>query len=146
MTSVPPVPPTSSFIRPALALLAGLGIMVLIVAPPTLIVTLALLRGVADVHTFVPPAGFLVFTLALNALGGFASGYTVARLTAGRSFYTVVLLALILCISGAAEAFKAAAGDGIIWHPVGLSIVGPISVLLGGLFERRRTAAMVMER
>jgi hypothetical protein len=140
------VPPTSSFLRPALALLAGLGIMVLIVAPPTMIVTLALLRGVADARTFVPPGGFLVFTLVLNALGGFASGYTVARITTGRSFYTVILLALILCVSGAVEAFKAATNGGIVWHPLGLSIAGPISVLLGGLFERRRTVAMVTER
>jgi hypothetical protein len=95
VTATPSLPPTPSFVRPVLALLAGLGIMILIVAPATVITTLALLKGVPDARSFQPPAGFLVFTLVLNVIGGFASGFTVARLTHGRSFFTVLLAGVL---------------------------------------------------
>ena len=47
-------PPTSSVIRPALALLAGLGITALIVGPGILATTLFMLRGAPDPREFVP--------------------------------------------------------------------------------------------
>jgi hypothetical protein len=146
VTSIPPAPPTPSFIRPALALLAGLGIMVLIYGFPTLIVTIALLRGGSDPNVFRPPTGFHVFTLVLGALGGGASGYAVARLTAGRSWYTLMLLALILCVSPAAEAQKAASAGRSYWHLISLAVLAPAGVLLGGLLARRRAPAAVATR
>ena len=143
MTSIPSAPPTPSFIRPALALLAGLGIMVLIYGFPTLIVTIALLRGASDPTAFQPPVGFHVFTIVLGALGGGASGYAVARITSGRSWYTLMLLALILCVSPVAEARKAASAGQPYWHLIALAVLAPTGVLLGGVLERRRTPPLI---
>lgn len=138
MTAIPSAPPTPSFIRPALALLAGLGIMVLIYGFPTILLTIALMGGATDPNAFHPPTGFHLFTIALGALGGAASGYTVARLTVGRSWYTLLLLALILGVSPTAEARKAASAGGSYWHLIALAVLAPAGVLVAGLLERRR--------
>jgi hypothetical protein len=125
-----------------LALLAGLGITVLIVGAGTLIATFAALRGV-DPKQFSPPPAYLATTLVLSALGALAGGYVTARITVGRSFYTVFLLATLLFVSGVIPAVR---GTGVArgepsWYPLTLALLGPIGVLVGGLLERRRARA-----
>jgi hypothetical protein len=140
LTSVPAPPPTPSFIRPALALLAGLGIFVLGYGFPTLLATLLLLRGVTDPASFQPPVGFRLFTLVIGALAGLASGWSVGRMTSGRSWYTLLLFALVLCVSPLAEARKAAASGKSDQFLIALAIVAPAGALLGGWLDRRRVA------
>lgn len=135
-------PPTSSIVRPALALLAGLGITVLIVGPGIVVATLAMLRGV-DPHAFRPSSANLVVYLVINAVGAFAGGLATARMTVGRSFYTVFLLALILFTSAMVTVLRAT-GDARAepqWYNVGQSVVVLAAALLGGFLERRREAA-----
>jgi hypothetical protein len=140
VTSVPAAPPTPSFIRPALGLLAGLGIFVLAYAVPILIGTLVMLQGVSNPAAYQPPPGFQLFNLIVGALAGMASGWLVGRMTVGRSWYTLLLLALILCISPLAEARRAAAANQSYQLLVALAVVAPAGALLGGWVERRRTA------
>lgn len=141
MTSVPSAPPTPSFIRPALGLLAGLGIFVLVYAIPILLGTLVMLQGVSNPAAYQPPSGFQLFNLVVGALAGMASGWLVGRMTVGRSWYTLLLLALILCVSPLAEARKAASSGKSYQLLIALALVAPAGALLAGWLERRRTAA-----
>jgi hypothetical protein len=137
--STPPAPPTSAFVRPVLALLAGLGITVLIVVIGTLVATLAVLRGVDPRH-FQPTPGYLATNLVVGALGALAGGFTTARITTGRSFYTVFLLALLLCVSGLVPVLRGTppGGGQPSWYPLALALLAPAGVLIGGAIERRR--------
>jgi hypothetical protein len=136
-------PPTSSVIRPALGLLAGLGITALVVGPGIILATLAMLRGV-DPNTFRPSTQNLAVYLAITALGAFGGGFTTARITAGRSFYTVFLLALILFMSAMVPVLRGpdpAAQPRPQWFLVTQAAIVLVGALLGGWLERRRQAA-----
>ncbi|MFL5607775.1 MAG: hypothetical protein ACJ8AD_15095 [Gemmatimonadaceae bacterium] len=141
-TSVPSAPPTPSFIRPALGLLAGLGIFVLAYAIPIVVGTLVLLQGVSDPAAYQPPMAFRLFNVIVGALAGITSGWLVGRMTAGRSWYTLLLLALILCVSPLAEARRAAADGKSYQLLIAIAVVAPAGALLGGWLERRRAAAV----
>ena len=136
-----PVAPSRSMVRPVLGLLAGLGVVVMIVGIGTIVATLAMLRGVNPAN-FRPTPGYLAVALAINALGSFAGGFATSRITAARSFYTVGLLSLLLLVSGAIPAFRHGPGPGEpAWYPLTLALLAPLGVLLGGAFERRRARA-----
>lgn len=137
-----PAPSTSSVIRPALGLLAGLGITALVVGPGIIIATLAMLRGV-DATTFRPSVANLVVYLAITGVGAFAGGFTTARITAGRSFYTVFLLGLILFVSAMVSVLRGTdpAAPRPQWFLVAQAVLVLAGVLLGGWLERRRLAA-----
>jgi hypothetical protein len=145
--SSPAVPPTSSVIRPVLALLAGLGITVFIVGAGTLIATLAALRGVDPSH-FQPPPAYLAANLTVSAVGALLGGFTTSRLTVGRSFYTVFLLALLLFVSGMAPVIRGSppAEGQPSWYALALALLAPCGVLLGGAVERRRRTSGIVER
>jgi hypothetical protein len=134
-------PPTSSIIRPALALLAGLGITALIVGPGVIIATLGMLRGVNPL-TFRPSPANLVVYLVINGVGAFVGGLATARITRGRSFYTVFLLALVLFMSAMVVVLRGAdpLQAGPRWYTVGQAVVVLAAALLGGWYERRRHA------
>jgi hypothetical protein len=136
-------PPTKSMMRPALGLLAGLGITALIVGPGIIIATLAMLRGV-DPNTFRPSTANLALYLAITAAGAFGGGFTTARVTTGRSFYTVFLLALILFMSAMVPVLRGpdpTAPPRPQWFLLAQAAVVLLAVLLGGWLERRRQAA-----
>ena len=135
-------PPTSSAIRPALGLLAGLGVTALVVGPGIVAATLAMLRGV-DANTFRPSTANLVVYLAITGAGAFAGGFTTARITAGRSFYTIFLLALILFVSAMVPVLRGAdpAAPRPQWFLVAQAVVVLVAALLAGWLERRRQAA-----
>lgn len=138
-TPISPAPPNLSFVRPALALLAGLGITALIVGPGIIIATLAMLRGV-DPTTFRPSTANLVVYLAINAVGAFVGGLAAARITIGRSFYTVFLLAMVLFMSAMVIVLRAndPAQAGPRWYTVGQAVTVLVAALLGGYLERRQ--------
>lgn len=135
----PAAPQTSSLIRPALALLAGLGIIVMIVGVGTLIATLAALRGV-DPRQFHPTPVYLAAILTLTALGALAGGFATSRITADRSYFTVFVLGLLLFVSGVVPVLRGVppTPGQPSWYPMALAVLSPIGVLLGGLLERGR--------
>jgi hypothetical protein len=140
------MPPASSVIRPVLALLAGLGVTVFVVVLGTLVATFAALRGVDPTH-FQPPPAYLAANLTVSAAGALLGGFTTSRLTAGRSFYTVFLLALLLFVSGIAPVVRGSppAVGQPSWYPLALALLAPAGVLLGGAVERRRRASSAVE-
>jgi len=137
MTAPPPTPPTSTFVRPAIGLLAGIGVALLLIAIGTVIAGLFTLRG-ADALTTAFPAGYVWGKLVAAAIGAFAGGFTTSRITIGRSFYTVVLLALILFVAAGGPALRGTAAfpNDPGWFPLTLAIVELIAVVLGGALER----------
>jgi peptidoglycan/LPS O-acetylase OafA/YrhL len=137
----PPLP-TSSSLRPALALLAGLGVTVLIVFVGVTISTLAALRGQDPKH-YVAPFWTYPTHLLISAAGAAAGGLGTARITAGRSSYSVFLLALILLMSGLTPVLRHApsAPGQPDWYALSLAIASPVGALLGGIVERRRSGA-----
>jgi hypothetical protein len=131
--------PTSTSLRPALGLLAGLGVTVLIVCLGVTITTLAALRGV-DAKSYVAPFWTYPTNLLISVLGAVAGGIATARITAGRSLFTVLVLALILLMSALTPVLRgaAAAPGQPRWYPLALAILPPLAVLLGGVRERRK--------
>ena len=131
--------PTSSSIRPALALLAGLGITVLIVFLGVTITTLAALRGI-DPKAYVAPFWTYPTHLAISALGAMAGGFATSRITTGHTMFTTLVLALILMMSALAPVLRGTPGSAgqPDWYPLSLAIASPLGALLGGFLERRR--------
>lgn len=134
--------PTSTSLRPALALLAGLGVTVLIVFVGVTVSTLAALRGV-DPKTYVAPAWTYPTHLTISALGAFAGGFTTARITIGRTLFTTLVLALILLMSALAPVLRRTPGapgqPG--WYAPSLALASPVAAIVGGILERRRGRA-----
>jgi peptidoglycan/LPS O-acetylase OafA/YrhL len=136
--TAPHAPPPPSFVRPVLALLAGLGISVLVVGLGSVLVALVLLRQ-GDARALQATPAYLVATLVLSGIGGLVGGYVASRLTADRSFYTVLLLAAVLFTSGAVPAIRQRGASTFPdWYTFGIAGLAPASVAVGGLLERRR--------
>ena len=137
-----PRPPirTTSTLRPTLALLAGLGVTVLIVFFGVTISTLAALRGV-DPATYVAPSWTYPTHLLISFLGAAAGGFTTSRVTAGRTLFTTLVLALILLMSALTPVLRHApsAPGQPDWYALSLVIASPVGALLGGILERRRS-------
>lgn len=142
MTDPRPPLPTSTSLRPALALLAGLGVTVFIVFVGVTVTTLAALRGV-DPKTYVAPAWTYPTHLLISALGALAGGFATARITTGRTLFTTLVLALILLMSALAPVLRRtpAAPGQPAWYAPSLAIVSPLAALVGGILERRRGPA-----
>lgn len=140
-TSSPPT--SSSYVRPALALLAGLGITVLIAVVANLITVLAMMRGAADPRVLVPTLTALWVLLLFDGLAAFAGGYVSARLTVGRSFYTVFLLALVLFVSAMAPVLRGQEANGgwPRWFAIAQAGTVLAAALVAGWLERRRQGA-----
>jgi hypothetical protein len=138
MTAPPPAPPTSTFVRPAIGLLAGIGVALLVIAIGTVIAGIATLRG-PDALTTAFPAGYVWGKLVAAAVGALAGGFTTSRITVGRSMYTVLVLALILFVAAAGPALRGgnAFPNDPSWFPLTLAIVELLGVVIGGALERR---------
>ena len=138
MTDPRPPLPTSSSIRPALGLLAGLGVTVLLVFLGVTISTLAALRGV-DPKSYVAPSWAYPTHLIISFVGALAGGFTTARITSGRTLFTTLVLALILLMSALAPVLRHTPGapGQPDWYALSLAIASPLGALLGGMLERR---------
>ena len=142
MTEPRPPLPTSSSLRPALALLAGLGVTVLLVFFGVTISTLAALRGV-DPSAYVAPSWTYPTHTLVSFFGALAGGFTTARVTAGRTLFTTFVLALILLMSALTPILRHApsAPGQPAWYALSIALVSPLGAMLGGLLERRRSRA-----
>jgi hypothetical protein len=140
MTESRPPLPASRSLRPALALLAGLGVTVLVVFFGVTISTLAALRGV-DPKSYVAPAWVYPIHMLISFFGAMAGGFATARITAGHSLFTTLLLALILLMSALTPVLRHApsAPGQPEWYALSLVIASPLGALLGGILERRRS-------
>jgi hypothetical protein len=137
VTAPPPAPPTSTFVRPAVGLLAGIGIALLLTAMGTVIAGLFTLRG-PDALATAFPAAYVWGKLVAAAVGALAGGFATSRITAGRSLYTVVVLALILSVAAGGPALRGGNSfpNDPAWFPLTLAVVELIGVVIGGLVER----------
>ena len=137
MTVPPPAPPTSTFVRPAIGLLAGIGVALLLIAVGTVVAGLFTLRG-PDALSRAFPAGYVWGKLVAAVVGALAGGFTTSRITVGRSLYTVFLLALILFAAAAGPALRGGSSfqQDPAWFPLTLAFVELIGVVIGGLLER----------
>jgi hypothetical protein len=135
----PSAPPTPTFVRPVLALLAGLGITVVFVALATVIAALVMLNG-GDAKSLLGRPEYLAAGLAIGVVGAVAGGFTTARITHGRSPYTVSLLALMLFVSAIVPVLRGTPAQAGLpaWHSIALAVIEPLGVLLGAYFERRQ--------
>jgi hypothetical protein len=130
-----------SFLRPALALLAGLGIFVVFVFLGT--VVLFVIMQVRDpLH---PAVALLLCQLAVNAVGALIAGFATGRITWGRSLYTIFLLAVILSMSSLIPLLKGAAAVGDpSWFQLARPAVILFGILFGGLLERRQSSSALL--
>ena len=142
MTESRPPLPASRSLRPALALLAGLGVTVLIVFFGVTISTLAALRGV-DPKSYVAPAWTYPTHMLISLVGAMAGGFATARITAGHTLFTTLVLALILLMSALTPVLRHApsAPGQPEWYALSLVVASPLGALLGGILERRRSRA-----
>ena len=142
MTESRPPLPASRSLRPALALLAGLGVTVLIVFFGVTISTLAALRGV-DPKSYVAPAWTYPTHMLISFVGAMAGGFATARITAGHTLFSTLVLALILLMSALTPVLRHApsAPGQPEWYALSLVVASPLGALLGGILERRRSRA-----
>jgi len=128
-------------LRPVLGLMAGLGITVLVVFVGVTIATLAAMRGQDPKH-YVAPFWTYPTHLLVIALGAAAGGAATARITAGRSSYSVFLLALILLMSALGPVLRHVppAPGQPLWFALALAVANPLGALAGGLLTRRADA------
>jgi hypothetical protein len=140
MTESRPPLPASRSLRPALALLAGLGVTVLIVFFGVTISTLAALRGV-DPKSYVAPAWTYPTHMLISFVGAMAGGFATARITTGHTLFSTLVLALILLMSALTPVLRHApsAPGQPEWYALSLVVASPLGALLGGILERRRS-------
>ena len=121
--------------------MAGLGITVLIVFIGVTISTLAALRG-QDARHYVAPFWTYPVHLLITAVGAAGGGFATARITSGRSAYSVFLLALILLMSALGPVMRHVppAPGQPAWYAMALAIVSPLAALGTGLLVRRLDA------
>jgi len=124
--------------RSLAAVLAGLVVaMVLVIV----------LSWLAALLVRQPPSGpptvpYLALNLLGGAVAGMAAGATAVRLAPHTPHGHVYVLALVLLLLSLPGLFSAPAPGQPGWYPLALSVLGPASVLAGGLLAvRRRRAA-----
>jgi hypothetical protein len=125
-------------LRPGLGLLAGMGVTVLIVFVGVTVSTLAALRSV-DPAAYVAPFWTYPTHLVISALGAMGGGFTTSRITAERSLFTTLVLALILLMSALTPVLRGTAGapGQPAWYPLSLAVASFVGAMLGGVLERR---------
>jgi hypothetical protein len=134
----PIAPKAPAFLRPALALLAGLGVFVAVVVLGTFAAYI-IVRATDPQH---PTTGLLVALLAVYAVGAVVAGLATGRMTSGRSLYTLFLLAIIPSMSSLIPVLKGTAGIGEPqWYLLTRPAVILLGILIGGIVERRRSDA-----
>lgn len=136
--TTPRTSPAAASLRPVLGLMAGLGVTVLLVFLGVTVTTLAALRGV-DPKEYVAPFWTYPAHLAISVVSAALGGLTTARVTAGRSAFSVLLLALILLMSGLGPVLRGIppAPGQPAWYPLALALLTPAGALVAGLLARR---------
>ena len=142
MTSPAPVSPIRlpSFALLCIALLAGMGIFVVVVGIGTVIAYVA--TKSADPRS--PTTSLLVALLFVNAVASTLAGLATGKMTRNHSLYTVLLLALMLATSSSVPLVQSAARMGEPdWYLVTRCVVVLVGIIAGGVWQRRETTPAV---
>ena len=120
--------------RSAVAVLAGLVVVLglWLITTPMLVLALGL-----------PPEGppndtYLALNLVIVALSGLAGGATAMKLAPHTPHGHVIVLAVVLLLISLPSAIGGSAPGQPAWYGLAMSILGPLSVLAGGLLMLRR--------
>lgn len=121
-------------LRSIVAVFAGFVVAALLVVVSTWIVAPAL--GLAGAE---PGPGYLLFNLVTSALAGVLGGYVAARVAPHTHWGHVGTLAVILLLLSMPGILQPPAPGQPTWYPVLLAMLGPATVLLGGVLAIRST-------
>ena len=120
-------------IRSIAAVAAGLVVTVVLV----LILT-PLAGMIAGVPMGAPPTPlYLVLNLLASAIAGFVGGVVAVRVAHYAPHGHVIALAVVILLLALPTVFTAPAPGQPAWYPLAISILGPISVLAGGMLAAR---------
>ena len=120
-------------LRSVVAVLAGLVVVLGLVLITSSMLVLAL---------GLPPDGpptdtYLILNLVASALAGLAGGATAMRFAPHTPHGHVIALAVVILLLSLPSAFSGPAPGQPAWYGLVMSIVGPLSVLVGGLLMIR---------
>lgn len=112
--------------------------MVIVVVTGTFIATVFMLSGV-NLKQFQWPLAYSLANLTFAVFGAMAGGFTASRITRDHTLYTVYLLAVITAVSGLVPVLRGVApvNGQPSWYSLGIAVLVPIGVLVGGILERR---------
>jgi hypothetical protein len=120
-------------LRSCLAVLAGLALTVFLVIAFSYLAAAAV--GIPAVGP--PTSSYLLLNLLGSALAGAVGGATAVRLAPHRPHGHVILLAVIIVLLSLPTVLSAPAAGQPGWYALTISVLGPISVLAGGLLMAR---------
>lgn len=122
--------------RSIVAVVAGLIVTVLLAMGLSLLAALVL--GISPLEG--PSPLYLTLNLLVAVIAGMSGGATAMHLAPHRPHGHVVALALAILLLSVPTIFSAPAPGQPAWYLVVMSVLGPGSVLLGGLLAGRRGA------
>lgn len=120
-------------IRSAVAVIAGLVVTVILVAVMTAAATSITGIEMGDTAT----TGYLVLNLVGSAIAGMVGGAVAGYIAEHTPHGHVIGLAVVILLLSFPVALSAPAPGQPTWYPLTLSVLGPASVLLGGLVAHR---------
>lgn len=121
-------------IRSVLAVVAGLAVCLVLV-----IALSAIAASILRVSAESPPTPlYLALNLTGGALAGAIGGATAMRIAPHTPHGHVWALALLILLLSLPTLLTAPAPGQPAWYGLALSVIGPSSVLLGGVLEARR--------
>ncbi len=121
-------------IRSIVAVLVGLAVtfvLVLIFHQATILLTGIPLEGRES-------GPYLAANIAASFLAGACGGAAAARVAARAPHGHTLVVAIVILILSLPTLFMGAAPGQPSWYPLAMSVVGPVSVLTGGLVAGRR--------
>lgn len=121
-------------LRSAVAVLAGLVVTLILVMVSTAIITWAF--GIPAEGT--PSPGYLITNLLASAVAGVAGGATALKFAPHTPHGHVIALAILILLLSLPTLFTGPAPGQPTWYGLVLSVLGPVSVLAGGLLVGRR--------
>lgn len=132
-----------TMLRSVVAVLAGFGVVVLMVMAGTALAVRLVMGAVDPTAPLALPPAYLALNLAVSALAALLGGYVAGRLAPVGSRTPVLVLAALLLVLGLATMLGApASGDGQpAWYQWLLLVLGPAGVLLGGRLQQRAAPA-----
>ncbi len=120
-------------LRSLVAVLAGLVVTIALVMVATLVLTASFDLPIDG----EPTSAYLTLNLLTSAVAGIAGGATAMKLAPHTPHGHVLVLAGVLVLLSLPTLLNAPAPGQPPWYGIVISIVGPVSVLIGGLLGMR---------
>ena len=122
-------------LRSVIAVLAGLLVALALVLVLTYVAGVITGVGISD----PPTAPYLTLNLVGSAIAGAAGGAVAVRVAHYAPHGHVVALAVVILLLALPATFSAPAPGQPSWYRVTISVLGPVSVLIGGILAIPRT-------